>query len=223
MLGIGGLFRKSPFEPFRAHREHSLEAGRAIKGLVEAFLEGRNHEVQALAEAIARAEERADDLMNEIRDVMPSDVRLPISRRDLLNLLSAQDDIADAAKKLCVLCSSRTLGAPEPVDAALHQLVAQVDQAVSQAEALLHSVDALVEAGFGGAPAERAKVYAEAAEAAADDARDRADRAVQLLFSEGEGMVAVELLLASRVVDGLADAAKAVRHVAGRVRLILAS
>lgn len=223
MLGIGGLFRKSPFEPFRAHRERSLEAGKAIVSLIEAFLSGRMEEAEALAAAIAESEGRADEIMNEIRDVMPSDVRLPISRRDLLNLVSAQDDIADAAKKLCVFCTARSLAAPEPVNAALRELTAEVDEAIREAESLLHSVDELVEAGFGGAPAERAKGYAEVTEIAADRARERADATVRLLFMEGEEMTAIELLLASRVVDGLADAARAVRHVAGRVRLILAS
>jgi len=223
MRGILGLFRESPFGPLGNHRDTALRSGLLVADMIAAFLDGDGERLRAVADRIHELESQADEIANEIRGVMPSDVRLPVSRRDFLRLVSAQDDIADAAKKTAVHCLARQPEIPERVARDLRALAELAVDACREAETLLAGMDDLVVSTFGGPPAKEAFEGIRRTEEAAEKARDQADAALQGVFAEGDHLKAVDLILLMQLVECLADTAKAARHIAGRMRPILAN
>ncbi len=223
MRGLLGLFRESPFGPLGKHRDIALHSGSLVADMVAAFLDGDAERLRAAADEIGDLEAQADEIANEIRGVMPSDVRLPVSRRDFLRLVSAQDDVADAAKKTAVHCLARQPVIPPRVAQDLRTLAELAVEACREAEALLAGMDDLVVSTFGGPPAKEAFEGVRRTEEAAERARDQADAALQGVFAEGDQLKAVDLILLMRLVECLADTAKAARHIAGRMRPILAN
>src|SRR3972149_4072128 len=100
-------------------------------------------------------EHEADTIKTEIRDHLPKTIFLPIDRRDLLRLLSAQDDIADRVEDLAVVLTIKeSLPLPGSMSEELDRVCGLVMECVKAAVKISNEMDELIEAGFGGAEAE---------------------------------------------------------------------
>ena len=113
---ISKIFGASPVAPIQDHMETCYKAAREITVLFEHVIAGDWGKVEASREAIVAYEQEADEFKKQIRGQMPKNLFMPVPREDLLNLLWAQDQIANTAAMMiaCLIVIAR-----EPTDVAI--------------------------------------------------------------------------------------------------------
>jgi predicted phosphate transport protein (TIGR00153 family) len=75
---------------------------------------------------------------------------LPVDRRDLLDLLGTQDDIADAAQDVAGLLTLRRMAVPEPLAEKFSAFVAKNVAAAFQCRDVINELDELLATSFRG-------------------------------------------------------------------------
>ena len=68
--------------------------------------------VNLLQKEISNLENKADELKRELRMQLPNSLLMPVSRRDLLEVLTMQDKIANKAKDIAGLITGRQMHFP---------------------------------------------------------------------------------------------------------------
>lgn len=89
---------ESPFVPLEAHAKKGVLAVEKLAEAVEAYCAGNYTILEERTEEIDKLEHEADKLKQKIRTGIPSSVRLPVNKKDLLSFLKQQDSIADYAQ-----------------------------------------------------------------------------------------------------------------------------
>lgn len=89
---------ESPFVPLEMHAKKGVLAVEKLAEAVEAYCTGNQVLLQERTEEIDKLEHEADKLKQKIRAGIPSSVRLPVNKKDLLSFLKQQDSIADYAQ-----------------------------------------------------------------------------------------------------------------------------
>jgi len=219
---IGDLFGRSPVKPMQEHIHAAVGTARAVEGLIEAMAAGDSQRIHACREEIDRLEHEADRIKNEIRSKLPARMMLALERRDMLEILDAQDSIADTAQDIAELADQRTMKTPSGLCEVIDDLVRQVIAACDQAEKIIDELDELVETGFRGREVERVqKMIDELAriETETDRLEERATR--QVFQMEGE--LGVSALFWWHMIKWIADIADYAERVGNRLRLLIAS
>lgn len=144
------LFGASPLEPMQQHMRCVYRCAEHLLPLFQAVLDGHWTQVEQLQQDISTLEDEADQLKRSIRQQLPKSLFLPVSRSDLLELLSLQDKVANRARDIAALFPGRVLQVPLPLHpelmAALHSCLSVCNQALQAVQ----EFDALLEAGFAG-------------------------------------------------------------------------
>lgn len=89
---------ESPFVPLEAHAKKGVLAVEKLAEAMEAYCAGNYPILEERTEEIDKLEHEADKLKQKIRTGIPSSVRLPVNKKDLLSFLKQQDSIADYAQ-----------------------------------------------------------------------------------------------------------------------------
>ena len=100
---LGKLFGRSPFRPIQEHMEVVHECVETVLPLFEALRDRDRAALLRHKQQICELENRSDELKNDIRSHLPKSLFMPVDRRDLLDLLNAQDSIADACQDIAEL------------------------------------------------------------------------------------------------------------------------
>lgn len=113
MRTIANLFGKSPFVPLQSHMR---KVGECVDGLGDLFQVLVNEDYDSIGEIarkISKTEHEADLVKTDIRNHLPRGLFLPVDRGKLLEILSTQDEIADTAENVAVLCTLKNLPFPK--------------------------------------------------------------------------------------------------------------
>lgn len=149
------LFGKSPFKPLQEHLEKVKECLGQIQPLFDSLYKQDFKEVKAISKRIMKLEHQADKIKDKIRDGLPKNLFLAVDRRDLLNLLSAQDSVCDAVEDLAVVLNLRETTVPEKLKPRLGDLIKKVVHVGNLSASVILELNTLLEASFGGPEAEK--------------------------------------------------------------------
>ena len=105
---------------------------------------------QTIKEKIISLEKEADLIKRDLRLHLPTGLFLPVSRTDLLELLSAQDHIANKAEDIAGLIISRQMTIPEALAPIFMPFLNRCLDASKQACKAINELDELLETGFRG-------------------------------------------------------------------------
>ena len=89
---------ESPFVPLEEHAKKGVMAVEKLAEAMEAYCAGNYPILEERTEEIDKLEHEADKLKQKIRAGIPSSVKLPVNKKDLLFFLKQQDSIADYAQ-----------------------------------------------------------------------------------------------------------------------------
>ncbi len=89
---------ESPFVPLEVHAKKGVLAVEKLAEAMEAYCKGDKAVLEERTEEIDILEHEADKLKQKVRAGIPSSVRLPVNKKDLLSFLKQQDSIADFAQ-----------------------------------------------------------------------------------------------------------------------------
>ena len=192
-----------------------------IKPLFHA-LEGKDYgSVQKISELIVKLEHEADIIKDDIRTHMQQSMFLPVDKKDFMHLLSAQDDIADAVEDLAVLLRIKNLEVRDEIRPALHDLVNHVVNTAHMGCDLILELEALLEASFGGAEAEKVEKATQELATAEWEADRKQFLLAQKLFAVGDDLGPADLLLWNEVIKKLGAVADKTEQIGKTLRIFL--
>lgn len=219
---LGGLFGRSPFRPMQEHMEIVVQCAALVVPLIDAVVAGDTPAVHAAKDRIFEIEQQADDAKNDIRKHLPKSLLMPVDRRDLLEILHAQDSIADTAQDIAGLCVMRKLEVPEPFQGLLQEYVKSSIVAVDQCRTIINELDELLETGFRGRSVDR--VEAMIAELARIETLGDGQgmELTARLFQLDAGMSPGTFFLWHEMFERIGDLADFAQDVGNQLRLLVA-
>jgi len=112
---ITSLFGTSPVAPLQAHMASVQECINELVPFFKSVLKEDWTEAKVQQKKIAKLENEADKLKRKLRLHLPKSLFMPVSRRDLLEVLTMQDKIANKAKDIAGLIIGRKMTFPPEV------------------------------------------------------------------------------------------------------------
>jgi hypothetical protein len=219
---LGALFGKSPFRPIQAHMRVVERCVAEVVPLVEAHVSGDVETVKRHAQAVFDLEHEADDQKNTIRSQLPSGLFMPVARRDLLDLLSTQDAIADAAQDVAGILAIAKLRIPASLGAGLVEFVREVASVALLCREMMDRLDELLELGFRGREAEKVLQMIEELSAAESVTDDQGMALTHLLFDHEDEVGALSVVFTYELIQKLGLIADEAENVGDRLRLLVA-
>ncbi len=218
---MGSLFGRSPFGPLQAHMKKAQECAAHLGPFFKYMLAGEKDSADEERKTILHLEHQADELKNNIRDNLPKTAFMPVDRRDLLELLSIQDRIADAAEDVVVLASLKNLSCPLALREFFLEFLKSVEVTVLKAGEVFDSLDNLVEAAFSGPPADEVRRAISVISRLEWESDKTQYRFGKLILQHEEELGAVNTMLWMQLTQRVAELANASEKACDRLRLML--
>lgn len=216
------LFRKSPFGPLHTHMQKIHECIALMKPLFEAVLERQGEEkIQALVKDISRIEHEADIIKNEVRQMLPSSIFLPVNREDLLAYLKVQDDIADSIEDVSVLLTLKDLKVADSLKPDIYALIDKVLEVFQYCEEAEKEFEATLAAAFGEAEKRRLLSVVQKAEHAEWEADKLQHKAAKKLLTLEAEMSTLDIFMLFRVLGEVGRVANHAEKTGDRLRRLM--
>lgn len=217
-----GLFARPPFKPMQEHMKIVESCAAEMLPLFEALAACDYEAVSEHKDKIFDLEQQADDVKNEIRSHLPKSLFLPVARRDLLDMLHAQDSIADTVQDVAGLLVLRKTEIPAEFRDLLPQYVKRNVDAVRQCRKVIDELDELVELGFGGRAVEHVEAMLSELGAIEGETDDQGMEMTKRLFAIDEQLSRAAFVVWYEMIDLLGDVADYAEDVGDRLRLLIA-
>ena len=219
---IGSLFGQSPIRPMQQHMKAAVACANEVLPFVEAMVAGDTAAMAERREAIVRLEHEADQIKHEIRSHLPKRLLMAVERRDMLEILDAQDSIADVAQDIAELADMRGMTTPEGLGEPLLDLVRRVIATCDQAARIIDQLDELVETGFGPREVGRVEEMIGELNRLETETDELAEAVLRKLFAM-EDELGVGTVFWYQLVSWIGDMADYAERVGNRLRLLIAS
>lgn len=219
---FSGIFGRSPIKPLQEHMAKVMDCVRTLKPFAEAITAADWDQVTVLRRRIIDLEHEADAMKRELRLHLPNSLFMPVARADLLNLLQAQDSIANKTKDITGLMAGRRMQLPAP----LHELfLRQVQRSIDATEQAYNSVDQLgelFETGFRGAEADIVKSMIVELDRIESDTDAIQVQLRQQLYPFEKDLPPVDVMFIYMVIEWIGDMADLCHGVGNALQLLLA-
>jgi predicted phosphate transport protein (TIGR00153 family) len=219
---IASLFGHSPVKPLQKHMASVQQCVAELEPFMAAVLQKDWTKARKLQKKISKLERDADKLKKHLRLHLPKSLFMPMSRRDVLEVLTMQDNIANKAKDIAGLITGRHIVIPEELSADVTKFVDRSIAAAKQASKAIDELDELVETGFRGN--EVAIVQSMIKEL--DDIESETD-VIQIkirtkLFKQEKDLPPIEVMFLYKVLEWIGDLGDISQRVGSRLDLMLA-
>jgi len=217
------IFGRSPFKPIQEHIDICHRCAELVPTLLENVAGDNWDEVRRIQKQIVALENEADDLKIEIRSRLPRGFFLPVSRPDLLDLLTRQDRIANRAKGIAGLILGRRLTFPPALTADIDEFAVECVKACAQARQVVRELDELLDTGFRGRETDRVRTMVREIDVT-ERRCDEIEAAIRArLYSLEAGLSPVDVVFMYRVIEWIGDLANHAERVGHRLDQLLAS
>jgi len=216
------LFGRSPIKPLQQHIEVAQKCAGAVVDLFEAVFEDDKDNVQKQIDRIFAIESDADKIKNDLREHLPKSLLMPIDRRDLLEILDLQDNIADTAQDIAAIIQLRKFEVPEDLHELFRLLVRRSVDACNQCSTIINELDELVATGFRGRTSDVVHEMVGELNKIESDTDHLGMDLCKALFRHETTMSPVSIMLAYRVIEMVGNLADYAEMVGNRLRLVLA-
>ena len=157
MRTLAKLFAKSPFAPLQKHMEDVNECVNKVKEIFEALEQNDSEAIPRIAKEISKLEAKADTTKHELRNHLPSSLFMPISKGELLEILSLQDDIADDCEDIGILMTLKDIKLKEVFKDDFKNFLKRNFETYELIKIIIDEFDNLLETSFTGREAEKVK------------------------------------------------------------------
>jgi predicted phosphate transport protein (TIGR00153 family) len=218
---IADALPHSPFKMLKAHFELTLEAVHKMRKMIAVYCEGEFSEAEQLSVEISNLEHEADEVKRHMRTSMPRMFFMPVAKQDLLDLLTHNERIADAAQDVAQILDMRRTEVPEELKPLLKRFVVNVVESVEALGRMMSSFETILESTF--ARDEVREVVEMSHEVheheyKADVAGKELAKAIYALEGRVSPVTITHLMRFSDVIDNVADQAE---NAALRMALIV--
>lgn len=219
---LTNLFGKSPIRPLQEHMTKAHACVTQLSPLFEAMVAGKKDEVNKIRKRITKLEHEADVMKWELRHHLPTGLFMPVDRRDLLDVLMMQDNMANQAKDIAGLIVGRHMTIPK----SMHQLFIDYGNrcidASAQALKIINELDELVETGFRGLEVDRVQeMIRQLNTIESDTDRIQVELRAQLYELEDD-LRPTDVMFTYQLIEWVGGVADYAQRVGSRLQLLLA-
>jgi predicted phosphate transport protein (TIGR00153 family) len=219
---ISSLFGTSPVKPLQTHMASVQVCIAELIPFFEEVLAGNWTEAKKQQKNIAQLEREADKLKKELRMHLPNSLFMPVDRRDLLEVLTMQDKIANKAKDIAGLVVGRKMEFPDSVSPKILDFVKRCIDAALQAQKATNELDELVETGFSGKEIKIvSSMIKKLDKIEADTDRIQVNIREQI-FKEEDELNPIHAMFLYKIIEWIGDLADLSQRVGSRLELMLA-
>ena len=173
-------------------------------------------------ETIEDLEHAADNIKRQLRLNLPKTIFMPVARADLLDLITAQDRIANRSKDISGLILGRQLPFPEVTRDLFQAFTARAVDASAQACKTVGELGELFESGFRGTEVQvMEEMIATLDEIESDTDRIEVEVRDKLYTIEKE-YSPIDVMFMYKTIDDIGELANLAQTVGARLQLILA-
>ncbi len=221
MRTIAKLFGQSPIVPLQAHMEVVTNCVEKVKQLFEALYRTDQDAIEKLAIETSKLELEADQLKHDIQSHLPKRMFLAIDRGRILDILAAQDNLADKAENIGVLLTLKPLTMPDWLKEDFNAFLATNIKAFEGARGIINELDELLESGFGGDEAERVLRMVERVAQTEHEVDLLQRQMLKNLFANETALTTGEFFLWTKLFKQVGDLSNLSERLANRVRRTL--
>ncbi len=216
------LFGRSPISPLKKHMSKVHECAEELLGFFKAAFANDWKKAEQTQQKIVDLEHEADDIKRDIRVHMPKSIFLPVSRSDLLDLLSAQDQVANKTKDIAGVILGRQMEFPKQLQAGLLNFVERSIAAATQANNAISELDELLESGFRGSEVTIVEAMLEKLDDIESETDELQIQVRRKLFSLEKDLPPVHVMFLYKIIEWVGDLSDKAQHAGGRLQLLLA-
>ena len=219
---FSNIFGTSPVRPLQKHMAKVSECVAVLPDYLDAALAQNWSQAETLYETISSLERDADRLKKELRLSLPKGMMLPVSRRDLLQVLTMQDNIANKAKDIAGLILGRKMIFPDKVVTPIKTFVLRCIATSNQANKTVNELDELVETGFKGSELELVENMIEELDALESETDKIQIDIRSILFAIEKELPPVDVMFLYKIIEEIGAVADISQRVGSRLQLMLA-
>lgn len=219
---LWNLLCKNPFASLKEHMEKTEICVQKTKYIFEALFAGDKNKVSLLAKEISKLEHDCDQIKQQLRLQVAKSIFLPIERRDLLQVLTNMDSIADSAEDVGVLLTMRWMELPTELRKPFNTFLYRTIDVVEESAKVIFALDRLLEAGFSGPDAEEVLEridQIDRLEHLADKAQDQLGKK---FFQQENEFTPASIVMWVKIIDKVATISDAAERMMSHIRLMLA-
>jgi len=219
---ISSLFGSSPVKPLQSHMNSVQTCVEELIPFMDAVLIKDWDSALKVQLKISELEQESDKLKKDLRLNLPNSLFMPVSRRDLLEVLTMQDKIANKAKDIAGLITGRKMNIPDPLGTQFKTFINRSIDASAQACQAINELDELVETGFKGREVNLvAKMIRKLDKIESDTDRIQVKIRAEIFKRETE-LPPIEVMFLYKIIEWIGDLADIAQRVGSRLELMLA-
>lgn len=222
MGSIFNMFGPSPIRPIEQHIRKAHQCAKQLYPFFEAVLKQDWKTAKNIKEKIITLEREADIIKRDLRLNLPTGLFLPVSRTDLLELLSAQDRIANKAEHIAGLIVSRKMLIPEPLVAAFMPFLNCCLDASKQACKAINELDELLETGFRGSEVKIVEEMIVTLDELEHDSDEKLSDIRHRIFELEKGLSPIDTIFLYKLVQWIGELAEHAQTVGARLQILIA-
>ena len=222
MGSIFNMFGPSPIRPIEQHMHKTYLCAKQLYPFFEAVLQHDWPTAEAIKEKIVAIEKEADLIKRDLRLHLPTGLFLPVARSDILELLSAQDRIANKAEDIAGLIIGRKMVIPEALSTLLLPFLARCLDAAKQACKAINELDELLETGFRGSEVNVVEEMIVTLDEIEQDSDEKLADFRHRIFELEKDLTAVEVVFLYKLVQWIVDLADHAQTVGSRLQILIA-
>lgn len=219
---FSAMFGRSPFQPLLAHIVKAHDCADQLLPFFEASLAGDWDEAARVRETIMRLEHEADELKTELRLNLPNTLFLPVSRTDLLELVTVQDKMANKVRDITGIMLGRTMRIPEPLAQPMRDYMRTAVACVAQARQAMEELEALLESGFGRNVADVMHRLIRELHVLEHQADDQQVAIRRRLFELESELPPVDVIFLYKIIDWVGELSDRAERVGSRLQILTA-
>lgn len=201
-------------------RVHACAA--ELVGFFEAVIAQDQAGIKAAQASVTKLEHEADKLKKSLRLSLPKGLFLPVSRRDLLDMLTMQDNIANKSKDIAGLMLGRQMVLPESMAPLFLTFVKRSVDAIAQADTVINELDELLETGFRGKEVQVVEKMIKTLNQIESDTDEIQIKIRAELFKIEKDMPPIDVMFIYRIIEWVGELADLAQRVGSRLQLMLA-
>lgn len=219
---LSGMFGASPVSPLQQHMDKVQACIVELIPFIQAALKEDWEEAKSQQKVISEKEAEADTLKRKLRMNLPKGLFMPVSRRDLLEVLRMQDNIANKAKDIAGLILGRKMTFPKEMHEMLVDFINRSIDASAQAQTAINELDELVATGFGINEVELVERMIKQLDKIESDTDDIEVAVRATLFKMEKELPPIDVMFTYKVIEWIGDLADIAQRVGSRLELMLA-
>jgi predicted phosphate transport protein (TIGR00153 family) len=222
MGSIFNMFGPSPIKPIEQHIRKAYQCAKQLYPFFESVLKKDWKAAKKIKDKIVSMEKEADLIKRDLRLHLPTGLFLPVSRTDLLELLSAQDRIANKAEDIAGLIISRKMIIPEIMIPAFMPFLHRCLDASKQACKAINELDELLETGFRGSEVKIVEEMILTLDEIEHDCDEKLAEMRHRIFDLEKELSAIDIMFLYKLVQWIGELADHAQTVGGRLQILIA-